>query len=225
MYCEKCHRQSPDNFDSCAYCSEPFKKEEEQKPSRFVKKETRKRKLSRKTITLILIGVAFMLCVAAIITGVVKGEKPESTVKALSEAIEANDRELYYGLFDNQIKEYKKENWYFDDDETFRAMTEPLEKSVAFYSESCGEKLRVSYKITDTIYLTEAQLEKLNDMLEDTYGYTKLPTSAAKLDFEINVSGENGEYKSIYKDFYCIKIGGKWYRIETENILSNETTE
>ena len=216
MYCEKCHRQSPDNFDSCIYCSEPFQREA-LKPSKFVKQEKKRKRPSRKTVLAILIGGAFFLCVAAIITGTLTGEKPESVVRAIATAVETSDEELYFSLFDNSIKEYKKSNWYFNDEETFSAMSEPLRRSVEFYSDTCGENLKVTYKINATEYLSEEQLGELNDMLTDTYGYSKLPSSAARLDFEIRVSGDKGEYKSVYRDFYCIKINGKWYKTEYDN--------
>ncbi len=225
MYCEKCHRQSPDNFESCAYCSAPFKKTEAQKPSKFVNKENKRKKPSRKAVLSGLIIVAFVLCVVAVVTGVLTGAKPETTVKTLCQAIEENNRELYFNLYDEQIKEYKKKNWYFNDDETYKAITVPLEKSVLFYSQNCGESFKITYKINETTYVSEEELSAFNNMLAETYEYKKLPTDIAKIDFEINVSGESGSYKSVYKDFYCIKIGGKWFRTDAITEQDIETAE
>ena len=48
-------------------------------------------------------------------------------------AIEADDAKLYYSLYDDQLKEYYKENWYYGDEETFDAVTKPLKESRDFY--------------------------------------------------------------------------------------------
>ncbi len=225
MYCEKCHRQSPDNFDSCAYCSAPFQKIEDKKPAKFVKAEKKRKRFSRKTVISFLIIIAFVLCVAAVTTGVLTGTKPETAVKTLCQAIESNNGELYYSLFDEQIKEYKKTNWYFNDDETYKAMVEALDKSVAFYTENCGEEFKVSYKIIETAYITEEELTAFNATLAETYGYKKLPTDVAIMDFEINVSGKEGSYKSVYKDFYFMKINRKWYKTDVITEQNTKTAE
>lgn len=214
MYCEKCHKQSPDNFESCAYCGASLEQPEAPKPSRYVKKTNLSPKLSLKKAVIALVAVGVLLCCSAIATGVLTGAKPESTIKTLAFAIESNNADLYYSLFDEQIKAYKKEHWYYNDEETFKAMVEPLNKSVAFYNDNCGENFKVEYKITHTEYLTDEQLEKFNEVLGDTYGYKKFPTQAAVLDLEINVEGDKGSYTSVYQDFYCIKIGRFWYKTD-----------
>ena len=214
MYCEKCHKQCPDNFKSCAYCGASLEKPEAPKPSKYVKKTKFPKKISLKKVVIVLIAVGALLCCGAIVTGVLTGGKPESTIKTFASAIENNDADLYYSLFDEQIKAYKKEHWYYSDDETFKAMVQPLNKSVTFYNDNCGENFTVEYKITDTEYLTDEQLEKFNEVLGETYGYKKLPTKVAVLDLEINAEGDKGTYTSIYQDFYCIKIGRYWYKTD-----------
>ena len=54
-------------------------------------------------------------------------------------------------------------------------------------------------------------IEYINDYLEETYLYEKAANKGAKLSFTINAKGPLGEYQSIYKDVYAIRIGGKWY--------------
>ena len=38
MYCDKCHKQSPDNFVTCAYCGAKLKSPKKKEPSKFIKK-------------------------------------------------------------------------------------------------------------------------------------------------------------------------------------------
>ncbi|MBE6795332.1 MAG: hypothetical protein E7533_01975 [Ruminococcaceae bacterium] len=214
MYCEKCHRQSPDNFERCAYCSAPF--ETKKKPESVKKniKKFKKRRISKKTVIICVVAFAFVMALSAIITGVVTGVKPERVVSSLSVAIEQNDSKLYYSLYDEQMKEYKKSNWYFSDEETNKAMVEPLVKSINFYTEMCGEGFTINYEIEDVYYFSDSELESLCGVLAETYSYDVMPKKAARIDFVLYVKGEKGEYETVYKDFYCIKFGSEWYRLE-----------
>ena len=58
LYCDKCHRQSPDNFVNCPYCSAPLKHKGKEKPEKFVKKQEHKKPVSFKVMVIILVAVA-----------------------------------------------------------------------------------------------------------------------------------------------------------------------
>ncbi len=211
MYCDNCHRQSPDNFVNCPYCSAPLKNHKRKKPQKFVKPKERKKPISFKTAVIVAVVVAFVLAVCAIVTGTLTGSKPSTAIKKMVNAVETNDAELYYSLYDDQIIEYYKENWYYGDAETFDAVTKPLKDSQNFYTEKCGENFILDYKITDVTYITGETLNSFNNSLEISFNYSKLPTKAAFLNFEIEAKGKNGTYKTVYENFVCLQIGGKWY--------------
>lgn len=211
MYCDNCHRQSPDNFVNCPYCSAPLKNQKRKKPRKFVRKRELKKPVSFKTTVIITAGVAFLLTVSAIITGIVTGSKPDTVVKKMVNAIQNDDAQLYYSLYDDRIIEYYKENWYFADEETFEAVTEPLRESREFYSEKCGENFKLDCKITNITEISESELEEYKDYLATSFDYKKFPSKMARVDFEIEAKGDSGKYKSVYEDFVCIKLGGKWY--------------
>lgn len=211
MYCDNCHRQSPDNFVNCPYCSAPLKHNKRKKPGKFIKKKERKKPFSFKTGVLIVVAVAFALAVSAIITGVITGSKPDRVIKTMVTAIETNDAKLYYSLYDDQIKSYYKENWYYGDEETFDAVTKPLLESRDFYISKCGEDFKLKYKITDVTYITGESLASVNNSLQVSFNYNDFPTKVAFLDFEIEAKGEKGAYKSVYEKLVCLQIGGKWY--------------
>ena len=211
MYCEKCHRQSPDNFVSCPYCSAPLKSNRRAKPQKFTKKKEHRKPLSFKSTVIVLIVIALVLAVSAVITGSITGAKPDKAIKTMVTAIETNDAELYYSLYDDQIKAYYKENWYYGDEETFDAVTKPLSESRDFYISKCGEDFSLDYKINDVVYITDDTLTSVNNSLKISFNYSEFPTKVAFLDFEINAEGEKGSYQTVYESLVCLQIKGKWY--------------
>ena len=158
-----------------------------------------------------LVVVAVVLAISAIITGVLTGSKPASAVDKMVTAIQKNDAKLYYSLYDKQIVDYYKENWYYGDAETFDAVTKPLVDSREFYTEKCGSDFSLDYKITEITYITGDSLVSFNNSLDVSFNYSEFPTKAAFLNFEIEAKGEKGTYKSVYENFVCLQIGGKWY--------------
>lgn len=219
MYCDNCKKQVPDNFVKCPYCSKKLKKPNKKVPNKFIK--TSKIKTPKlKTVITVTVIFAFLLSVTAITVGILTGAKPQTVVKRLTESIQNNDADLYYSLYDDETKEYCKNYWYFDDERTFENLTEGLDKSITFYTEQCGENFKITYKIKDIKYLEDDELENYISYLSDSYGFKKLPTKAAVLNFDVEVKGDSGEYTSVYDSFYCYKIGGKWYREYFENSKS-----
>ena len=217
MYCDNCHRQTPDNFVNCPYCSAPLKNNKRKKTQKFTKKKEHHKPVSFKTAVIITVAVAFVLAVSAVVTGAITGSKPDKVIKTMVTAIEADDAKLYFSLYDDQIKEYYKENWYYGDEETFDAITKPLNESRDFYISKCGEGFTLKYKINDITYVSDEALERANESLQASYNYTKFPTRIAFLDFEIEAKGENGTYKTVYDKLTCLQINGKWY-IQTSAI-------
>ncbi len=223
MYCNNCHQHCPDNFSSCPYCSHELKVDKKKKTDAYQARKNNNFKLSFKGKIIAVSVLAFILCISAVTVGVLNGSKPERIVKTMVLSVKNQDAEAYYSLYDEQIKEYNKENWYFDDDETFSAMTEPLTKTIDFYTDKCGKDFTVQYKINEVIYIENEKFADYCDVLEKSFGYRKLPTEIAKVDFVIEVKGSEGEYTSVYDSFMCMKIGGKWYRIYSSvfNDISN----
>ena len=223
MYCDNCHRQSPDNFVNCPYCSAPLKHNKHKRPQKFTKKKEIRKPVSFKTSVAITIAVAFVLAVSAIVTGVVTGTKPDRVVKTMVTAIQTNDSDLYYSLYDDQIKAYYKENFYYGDEETFVAVTKPLQESRDFYTSRCGADFSLNYKITEITYVTGDSLASVNNTLQESFSYSKTPTKVALLDFVVEAKGESGAYKSVYEKLVCLQIGGKWYmQTSAANILDVE---
>ena len=215
MYCEKCNKQSPENFKHCAYCGATFhKKKKERKENALINKIKAYRMPTMKSRVLSLITVAIVLSIAAIVTGVLTGSKPDTLVKTFTHAIEANDEELFFTLFDEQIKSYNREYLYFDDEVVLTEMTHAMRRSNEFYKLRCGEEFKLKYTVDSVQYITDDELEEINELLTETYLYEKTANKGAKLSFTINAKGDLGEYQSIYTDIYAIRIGGKWYLTE-----------
>lgn len=214
LYCHKCHKRSPENFVNCAYCGAKLKPEKKKQPSAFIKKERFKLKISFRTVVRALMGFAVVLAVAAIFTATVTGSKPEKVVRNFTRSIQAQDEKLFYSLYDDGIKDYKKENRYYGEEETFENMVIPMGESHEFYKEKCGEDYKLTYSITSFETFSDEELAVFNEMLEKSFSYIKLPARVDLLNVEITAKGEKGEYKSIYNDFLCLKIKGKWYKAD-----------
>ena len=209
MYCNHCHRQTPDNFVTCPYCAHKLQKGKKKTSGAPAEKS---KKLNFKKTVIIITCFAVCLMTAAIITGIATGSKPQKLIKTLTQAINTNDTELYYSLYDAEIKEYNKENWYYDEEQTILHMTEPLNTATSFYSSKCGADFTVKYKINAVTYAEDEEIVLFNESLNETYGYRKEVSQIAYVDFSLNVKGDLGEYESVYTDFRCIKINGKWYK-------------
>lgn len=228
MYCDKCHKQSPDNFVTCAYCGAKLNSPKKKEPSKFIKKREVKLNFSLKNRIIALVIFAAVLVVVAVVTVSFTGSKPEKVVKNFVKATQTADKDLYYSLYDDNIKKYKKDNRYFGDDETYAQIVQPMEKSDVFYTEKCGEDYKLTYKVTSSQTLSDEDLNGFNDVLENGFGYVEFPSRVDILCVEVVAKGEIGEYKSVYNDFWCMKIKGRWYKIDktvyTEYINSNQKT-
>ena len=212
MYCEKCNKQSPENFKHCAYCGAAFRQKKKEHKNTSVFQSVKKLRMpTMKSRVLSLITIAVILAVAAIITGVFTGSRPDGLIKTLVNAVEANDEELYFTLYDDYIKSYNKEYLYFDDEVVLTEMTQSMRRSNEFYTIRCGEKFKLSYTVDSVVYIDEDELKDINDYLTETYSYEKTANKGAKLSFTVYANGDLGTYESIYSDVYAIRIGGKWY--------------
>lgn len=214
MYCHKCHKQSPENFVNCAYCGAKLKPPKKKEPSKFQNKRKIKIDISLRTLLKFLIVVAAVLAVLAIITSIFTASKPEKVVKDFVHSVDTYDKELYFSLYDDNLIKYKKENRYFGDEETFNQMVIPVDDSDSFYKEKCGENFKLKYEVKSSTSLTDEELEVFNKMLESDFNYIVFPSQVDILSVEIIAKGDKGEYKSIYNDFWCMKIKGRWYMVD-----------
>lgn len=214
MYCDKCHKQSPDNFVTCAYCGATLNLPKKKEPSKFVKKREFRINLSFKKQIIALVILASVLVVAAIITVSFTGSKPEKVVKNFVKATQSADEDLYYSLYDENIKKYKKDNRYFGEEETYAQIVLPMVQSDDFYTGKCGESYKLTYKITSSRTLSDEELQRFKDILETGFNYVEFPSRVDLLCVEIQAKGETGEYKSVYNDFWCMKIKGRWYKVD-----------
>lgn len=214
MYCEKCHKQSPENFIACAYCGAKLSPSEKKAPSEFVKNKRFRFNLSLKTVLVGLVSLSVVLVIAAVFTASFTSSKPERLIKSFIKATQTEDADLYYSLFDDDIKEYKLNNRYFAEDETFNQMVLPMTTSHAFYTEKCGEDYKLTYKVVSSESLSENELARFNEVLENNFSYIRFPKQVEIISVDVTARGEKGSYTSRYNDFWCMKIKGKWYRVD-----------
>lgn len=211
MYCNKCKKQSPDNFENCAYCGAKLKKEKTKKLPK-INYGVDFKFLSKKNAVISLVIVAAVVSLFCCIIGITTGGKPETVLKTMVNSIKNNDEKSYFTIFDEDLKKYKKEYVYYTDEALSEGLTLPMSESNLFYKKTCGENYKLKYTVKKTEYYDNDEITGLNEKLSELYGYTHKVSKAVVFDFEIKAKGEKGEYSSVYKDFTCIKISGKWYK-------------
>lgn len=214
MYCDKCHKQSPENFITCAYCGAVLSPHKKKAPSKFVKKQGGKFRLSLKNLLAVLVSFALLLVVAALFTSLFTATKPERVVKSFVKATQSADADLYYSLYDDNVKKYKLNNRYFAEDETYEQMVLPMRNSNEFYTDKCGEGYKLTYNIKSSSTLTEEQTGAFNEVLESSFSYIESASRVDVISVEIIAKGDEGTYTSQYTDFWCMKIKGKWYKVD-----------
>ena len=214
MYCDKCHKQSPSNFVNCAYCGAKLEAPDKKQPSKFSGNKKIKIKFSLKNSLIILCIVAAILVICAVFTATFTGTKAENVVKNFTKSTQSADAELYFSLYDENIKKYKKDNRYFGEEETFEQMVLPMQQSNDFYIEKCGEGYSLTYNVKSSTELTDEQLEVFSDVLGTSFGYIEYPSDVSVLCVEITSNGKNGSYTTGYDDFWCMRIKGVWYKVD-----------
>lgn len=225
MYCEKCHKQSPENFINCAYCGARLDSPKKKVPSKFVKKESFKFRLSLKSVIISLVCFAVVLVIAALLTSTFTASKPERIIKNFVKATQTENADMYYSLFDDNIKEYKLNNRYFAEDETYKQMVLPMTTSHEFYKQKCGEDYKLTYSVVSSESLDENEIEVFNDVLENNFSYIEFPSRVDIISVDIVAKGEKGTYTSRYNDFWCMKIKGTWYKVDKTVYTEYENIE
>lgn len=219
MYCEKCHKQSPENFINCAYCGAELNSPKKKVPLKFVKNKNLKFRVSLKSVLFSLVGFAVVLVIVALLTSIFTASKPERLIKDFVKAIQTEDADVYYSLFDDNIKEYKLNNRYFAEDETFRQMVLPMSTSHDFYIAKCGEDYKLTYSVISNRSLNETELQMFKQVLENNFSYIEFPSQVEVLSVDVVAKGKKGTYTSRYNDFWCMKIKGRWYKVD-KNVYS-----
>ncbi len=214
LYCENCHKQSPENFINCAYCGAVLDSPKKKAPSKFVKSRGVKHRVSLKFVLGGLVGFAVVLVIAALFTSSFTASKPEKLIKSFVKSTQTENADMYYALYDDNIKEYKLNNRYFAEDETFKQMVLPMQTSHAFYTEKCGVGYKLSYDVISQSTLSESELKAFNEVLETNFSYIQLPSQVTVISVDVVAKGEKGTYTSRYNDFWCMKIKGRWYKVD-----------
>ncbi|MDY2677769.1 MAG: hypothetical protein SOV29_02445 [Oscillospiraceae bacterium] len=212
MYCSKCKKQSPDNFDRCAYCGAKLNKGAAKKTVLPKFKDRKHRAVSLKAVAVSLVAAASLIAVLSIAVGIFTSKKPDSLIKTITAATEKCDAKMYFGIYDDEFKAYEKDNVYYSDSALFDGLCKPLFESSDFYKKTCGENFRLTFSVARADYFDSEELSKLNSELSEAYGYKKTCHEAAEIDYTVTAHGENGKYVSVYKNVKCIKLGGKWYK-------------
>lgn len=209
MYCENCHRENPDNFDTCIYCGTSLQPE---KKAGFL----RYRASLREKVTPIAVFTSFAaLCalLALIFSSyaVISKEHPEKVAFSYARCVENNDAYGYSLLLCEEYKSFKLKHVYYTQEELYKALKSTLFEVNEFYKEKCGDDFTVKCKVTDTVYADDKMIGEINSYCRENLLFEKEIEKAAKLKVTLDVGGGEGKYTTVITDFICVKTDGIWY--------------
>ena len=94
-----------------------------------------------------------------------------------------------------------------------------------FYEQKCGEDYKLTYSVVSSKSLDEDELEVFKDVLENNFSYIEFPSRVEIISVDVVAKGEKGTYTSRYNDFWCMKIKGKWYKVDKTIYAEYENIE
>lgn len=212
MFCGKCGKEISNDIRHCPFCGEPTSNAWSQSTSGTL---IMKQKPSGKKRVVLTIGVlAFIVAVVWIIVSVVGNSGYKKTLDNYYKAIENNDADLMYSsVMANYWIDYI--NADYSTNYALEDIQDGIEDAIQGYD--CGEKIKISYKITSEKRATKEELEELEDNIYDWYAYYVYDrdefsiTDAYLLQIRLTVIGDERSRQLNYTDgFLIIKENGKW---------------
>ncbi len=167
--------------------------------------------LAKKGLLTAIIGGVALLLVAAILCGIfVPTEK--TPVKDLINITLKGDFDKLEKLLPEDFIE-----WYEDENEgDFGKLIESEEETADKYLEALeeeyGEKIRISFKVTEKKVLSDKKLDNIKDSLKEIGINKKDVKKAVQLDVDYTIKGSDDNDEDDFK-ITVVKIGGKWYAL------------
>ena len=212
MYCENCHRDNPDNFDTCIYCGTSML------PENRVSLLKSRNSLRQALTPLRIFSVLFILCAIAGIIGFAVAktseEHPEAVAKAYAAAVTENNVDSVYALYDSGYRSFMIDNYYYSQKEMKSKLASDLGEMFDFYTSECGTGFEIDCEASDFEYADAAGIAAVNSFLTSKYKYTAVITDAARYTVTLSVKGKQGDYLTVINDYTCIKLDGVWYKCD-----------
>lgn len=208
MYCENCHRENPENFETCIYCGTSLMPE---KKAGFL----RYRGSLREKVTPIAVFTSFAAICALLALifssyAVISKEHPEKVAFSYALSIENNDAHGYSLLLCDEYKRFKLKYVYYTQEEYDKELKSTLFEANEFYGKKCGDGFTVKCKVTDTVYADGKLIGEINSYCRENLFFEKEIEKAAKLKVTLDVIGKEGKYTTVIPDFICVKTDGLW---------------
>jgi hypothetical protein len=113
--------------------------------------------------------------------------------------------------------EYASDEWDFDMEDTIDDFNDEYEDSYEELEDYYGKNIKIKYEVTKEKDLSDNKLEDLADALEEMYEIdAKSVKAAKKLTIKFTVKGSDEEEKFKMQNIYAVKIGGKWYMMNSD---------
>lgn len=209
MYCEICHKENPENFDSCIYCGTSLKPE---KKAGYLKyRNSLWRKVTPFNLFTVFITLSVLIAAIYGIRALVKKEHPEKIALSYANSIQKDDINIYFSILYSEYKDYNLKYKYYKQENYNEAIKNQYSEIVGFYIDECGERFKVKCKVLEINYASEKVLSDISSFCVEELKFTTDIEKAAKLKVSLDVIGKQGEYATVIPDFVSLKINGDWY--------------
>lgn len=159
-----------------------------------------------------MIGIAIVGVVVLVLLFVLFGslfgggyKKPiDNYIKGLEKA----DWKTFSKSLPKEQKETIEDN--FDGEEFLEEMLESLE-------DEYGEKIKITYKITDKSKLSKKKIEDFEEEYEDVYDEEIKISKAYKIKVKVTIKGKDDK-ETNKVSFVVGKIKGKWYMLDSGDL-------
>lgn len=205
MFCSKCGQEIKAGVRFCPKCGNPVSGGIYQGYQDVVG-ESLNMQAVKKRPPYLAIGaiVIVVLIVILLVKGIFFRSTYETPVKNMVKAMEDRDAQAVLELLPPKLLEEAKEKLGMDTDE----LADYAESYVSDeFEEGIGD-IKVSYKITNAIDMTEEEIEETEQYFQGYLGDIK---EGKKLDISLKVKVEGEEEEETEMEFEVIKVDGKWY--------------
>ncbi|MGI6744863.1 MAG: hypothetical protein ACOX45_01570 [Acutalibacteraceae bacterium] len=218
MYCVNCHKETPENFDTCIYCGTSLQPEKKAGILRY------RNSLRQKVTPITIFSCFFTLCILA---GVIfsifvlkEREHPEKVAFNYAVCVKNNDASGLALLLPEEYINFRLRYVYYSREDFNEFLRGLLSEINGFYTKKCSEDFRIQCKVKEIQYAEKNIVSQINSFYKENLFFEKEIEKAARLKVIFEVKGKTGEYTTVITDFVCLKIGGAWcYALEFPNNL------
>ncbi len=211
-FCNNCGSYIEDETKSCPVCNsipdDNNKKNNLNASNAFNSVKT---KVAGNKKLALVIGVIAVVLVIVLVISLFGGKGYEKAVDKYIDVMLKGNVEKVKDLAPEAYWDYLEDTYDVDIDDLVEELEETSEDMLEAFEDEYGERIKISYKVTDADRFDEDDLKDVKDALKDKYDIAKKSvTDAYELEIELKIKGSDDEDED-EMELYAVKVDGKWY--------------